>query len=192
MIEWTQILQKGAEALTTALTKSALGAASKSFRERKPYTVLDFKQHLDFAYQRCTKIKTILSRDVPVNLLEQYVNLNFTIGNDVLDDFDLIERVWQQKRILVISTGGGGKSMFMRYLWVSCSVTPKGKIPIYVELRRLNDIESDDIESFLFNTAVSSSDARARELFNSGLLEGQFVLILDGFRRSSTRKERPN
>jgi predicted NACHT family NTPase len=188
MLEWGPILQKGVETLTASLTKSALERASRGFQRSKPYTVLDFKPHLEFAYQRCTKIKTILSRDVPLPLLEQYVNLKYRIGGKIVDDFELIEQVWAQKRTLVISTGGGGKSMFMRYLWVSCSVNPKGKIPIYVELRRLNDIEGDDIELFLFHTAVSSSNQQARELFASGLREGQFILILDGFDEVQLRK----
>jgi hypothetical protein len=116
MLEWGAILQKGSEALAAAVVKSAVEQSSKGFRDRKPYESLDLKRHLEFAFERCTKIKTILSRDTPAPLLEQYVNLYFSIGEESIDDYELIDRVWSNKRVVVNSIGGGGKSMFMRYL----------------------------------------------------------------------------
>ncbi len=180
MLEWMPLLQKGAETLAGPIVKSAFEMASKSFRSKSPYSTLDFRPHFTFAYHRCTKIKTLFSRDQPVDLLTHYVHLTYRLDNQTFDEFSLIEKIMELKHALIISTGGAGKSMFMRYLWIALFINPRGKIPIFVELRRLNEIDDVDFNAFLFRTAIQSSDVRAQEFFQGALNEGQFALILDG------------
>lgn len=60
-----------------------------------------------------------------------------------------------------------------------CATT--GKIPIFVELRRFNDISDSDFITFIFHTAVQSQKQEARLLFTQAVEEGQFVFIFDGF-----------
>ncbi len=69
--------------------------------------------------------------------------------------------------------------MFMRYLWIACSVEPRGKIPIYIELRKYNDITDGDFVTYIFNSVVDNPDVETRQLFDRAIKEGQFIFIFD-------------
>jgi predicted NACHT family NTPase len=181
MLEWIPIIQKGAEALAPELFKGALKSASKAFQDLKPYTVLNFEDNFAIAYRRCTKVKTIVNGDVPVDLLTSYVNLNFTNKNKTVDDYGLIEVIWDKRNIVVSGPAGCGKSMFMKYLWVACFVRSRGKIPLFIELRQLNDVDFEDLTTFLFHSCAFKQQKDARVLFDKAIEEGQFFFILDGF-----------
>ena len=181
MLDWAPILQKGVEIIAPELFKAAAKSASRNFQLLRPYTVLNFEDHFTTAFRRCTKIKTIVSGDNPVDLLTNYVNLNFRNRDKTIDDYDLIDLMWKQRNVVVSGPAGCGKSMFMKYLWISCFVQTRGKIPLFIELRQFNNIESDDFITYLFHSCVSKQQKEARELFDKAIEEGQFFFILDGF-----------
>jgi hypothetical protein len=132
----------------------ALKSASQGFQRLKPYNVLNFEDNFANAYRRCTKIRTIINGDAPVDLLSSYVNLSFTHLNKSIDDYGLIGAIWKHHNIVVSGPAGSGKSMFMKYLWISCFVQTRGKIPLFIELSLLNNVESDDFTSFLFHSCA--------------------------------------
>jgi predicted NACHT family NTPase len=181
MLDWAPIIQKGVETLAPELFKAAIKSASKSFQQLRPYTVLNFDDHFATAFRRCTKIKTIVSGDSPVDLLTNYVNLNFRNRDKTIDDYALIDLMWKQGNVVVSGPAGCGKSMFMKYLWISCFVHARDKIPLFIELRQLNNIESIDFVTYLFHSCLSKKQKEARDLFDKAIEEGQFFFILDGF-----------
>src|SRR6185437_11261210 len=150
MIDLTPILERGVSYLAEELFKAAIASASSAFRELRPYHKLNFSDHFNFSYQRCTKIKTIINGDTPTELLKSYVNLNFSKKKQICDDIDLIERMWAEKHVVVSGPAGSGKSMFMKYLWLSVFAQPKGKIPIFIELRKFGSIGAEDFITFIF------------------------------------------
>jgi predicted NACHT family NTPase len=103
---------------------------------------------------------------------------------EVLDDFAIIDTIISDKSVVVSGAAGCGKSMFMRYFWVSYFVDSKGRIPLFVELRNLNSLEQSDLLTFSYHNTVSHSSElgdRGRSIFNSTVEEGQFIFIFDGF-----------
>jgi NACHT domain len=153
---------------------------------RQIYSVLTtksttFEAHIKATFERCTKIKTLLNRDQPVELLDLYVNLKFTSAGSQLDDYDVISQVPKLKRIVISGTGGGGKTMFMKYLWIALFENPKGKIPVFVELRRLNEVTTDQLDLYIYHSIVESQAVLPKSEFDAGVRNGQFVFILDGF-----------
>ena len=181
VIEWQPILEAGIKSLAPKIIDSAISAGQKSFKDRAPYNKLTFNSHLQYAYNRCTKIKTIVNGDDPINLLENYVNPDFKFKNKSLDEYTFIDKIFEQKHISLTGSPGSGKSMFMRYLWICCSVHPRGKIPIYVELRKYNDITYDDFITWIYHLVVDEQNSETRPLFDRSVKEGQFIFILDGF-----------
>jgi hypothetical protein len=117
-----------------------------------------FGPHLQATFDRCTKIKTLLNKDEPVDLLGQYVNLKFVCANRSYDDFGVLEELRKRKRLVISGTAGGGKTIFMKYLWISLFENPKGKVPVFIELRKLNDVQSDDLMLYVYHSII---DARA-------------------------------
>ena len=142
----------------------------------------DFGEHLKQSFDRCTKVRTILNRDESVDLLSLYTNLKFSKENTApIDDYDLIDRIYDKKRFVVTGSGGGGKTMFMKYLWLSIFETRQDRVPLFIEMRRFNDITSHEFSAFLFHSIKSISSKIKQDDFERSLREGAFVLLLDGF-----------
>lgn len=166
---------------------SALGKSFKAVFDKFDAT---FGPHLQVTFDRCTKIKTILNKDEPVNLLSQYVNLNFKCGNKTYDDYSVIDELRKRKRIIISGTAGGGKTIFMKYLWVSLFENPKGKIPIFIELRKLNEIKSDDLMSYIYHSIVDTRSSITRQVFDQLVSSGAFIFMFDGFDELLIEKRR--
>ena len=74
-----------------------------------------------YSFDKCTKIKTLINRDKPVDLLKIFIELEFSqkpkSKEKKIDQYDLIEKIYGGGRLTICGTGGSGKSMFMRYLY---------------------------------------------------------------------------
>jgi Cdc6-like AAA superfamily ATPase len=146
------------------------------------------RTHLDQTFERCTKIKTLLNRDEPTSLLGLYVNQKFKCESQIIDDFDLIEQIHTRKRVIVTGTGGSGKSMFLKYLWVSLF---ENKIPVFLELRRLNEGTADRIDDFIYRSIVHTPSTLSQKHFDQAIRAETFVLVLDGFDEIESDKREP-
>ena len=167
--------------LFSAFGKSVLTGAGRSIYSSLTHKNTSFEAHIKTTFERCTKVKTLLNRDEPVDLLSLYVNLQFQCGDKRVDDYDLIDEIPKRRKIVISGTGGGGKTMFMKYLWIAMFENPRGKIPVFVELRGLNDVTTDSLDLYVYHSIVESQAVLAKHDFDAGLREGQFVLIFDGF-----------
>lgn len=85
------------------------------------------------------------------------------------------------KHLIVAGTAGSGKSMLMRYLFLSLCKPGSGRIPLFVELRNLNSFETKDLMAFIHYSIIGPGGVITPEQFESGLKSGTFLLILDGF-----------
>ncbi|WP_182419949.1 NACHT domain-containing NTPase [Bartonella sp. HY038] len=147
----------------------------------------DFKPHLKATFDKCTKIKTVLDGTKPLNMLDIYAGQNFEIHKQHVDHYQLIERIknindaYDNNAYVLTGTGGGGKSMFMRYLWISLFEDPRGKIPFFLELRSFNKAKHSDLEDFIYQSVIKTGSTISKENFTNGLRAGNFYLLLDGF-----------
>jgi hypothetical protein len=94
----------------SALAKSAVVGVTKHLHHSLVTKGTSLHSHILATYERCTKIKTLLNRDEPVELLSLYVNLKFRCANKFVDDFDLIRGLDDTKRVVISGTGGGGNN----------------------------------------------------------------------------------
>jgi hypothetical protein len=140
------------------------------------------KEHCERTYQRCIKIKTLLSRDEPVDMLQQYVNIKFRVkrrGKEkTIDDYDAITEIGQKGRATSVGTAGSGKTIFMRYLWISLFTGSDPHIPIFVELRRLNSMSTLDLESFIFHSIIPTHEKIDITSFQSWIANGRFAFMM--------------
>ena len=172
---------KAVGALASRIAGSISSAVSKQLKDVALNLSGNFGPHLATTFDRCTKLKTLVSADEPASLLDQYVNLKFKCGEKVFSDYDTIEQIRERKRVIISGTGGGGKTIFTKYLWISFFENPKGQIPIFFELRRLNEVSVDDLLTLIYYTIVQSRSSVPRETFDKGIASGLFIFILDGF-----------
>lgn len=141
----------------------------------------DFRDHLKNTFEKCTKIKTILNTNVPAETLSIYVDQRFRFEDEEIDQYDFVSKIKKGGAYIISGTGGGGKSMFMRYLWLSLFEDPAGRIPFFLELRNLNRFTHQVFEDFIYHSIIRSGSNISQKNFHQALKNGDFVLFLDGF-----------
>jgi len=188
-IEAAAIVKVGASAGAGAVFKAAIERAEKILKG--PTRTLAVKAlaalsgygaFLDETNERVSTFKTFANPTQPVSLLDHFVTIEleqFRKKKNITQD-DLIEKLIKPARIVISATAGYGKSMAMRYIALSLYENPRGRIPLFLELRHLNRVNSPDILTFINATYRRVTDIQIENL-KQGLRGGAFVLLLDGF-----------
>lgn len=175
------IAEKGFSGLITKLAVDYLSKKVKLLSSDAEQIKTDLSDHMLSTFNKCMEIKTILSDKKTEKMLSLYVDQNFEVDDVSVDQYSLVEKVKKGCASVVTGTGGGGKSMFMRYLWLSFFEDSRGKIPFFLELRQLNFYTHNNISDFIFHSIIKSGSSISQASFNRALKAGEFVLFLDGF-----------
>lgn len=138
----------------------------------------DFSPYMEQCYKRNRFVRIICQGDADVDLLEIYVPSFFKHGGKRnIPDAELTYRINEGGNFVITGKGGAGKTFFMRKLWLDMFQSNE-KTPIFLELRKLNDVSFTSVETFI--RASISSDL-PESLFEKFCQEGKFIFILDGF-----------
>lgn len=169
-----------------ALIGKLIADYAKRSLDHNPLKLKSIKEnitpHIEATFNKCSTIKTLLNPHSPANFLQIYAIQRFWFRGRTLDHFDMVEAIRENsKHTIITGSGGSGKSMFTRYLWLSLFVHSNGKIPLFLELRNTNSITSDNILAYIRNNISQGSASMGEDDYNRHLRNGDFVLILDGF-----------
>lgn len=175
------IAQQGFAGLLGNLATSYVTRKSKFLSSNANDIKTDFHDHMNNTFIKCSEIKTILSDKKPEKTLSLYVDQTFSLDGNEVDQYTLVEKIKKGCATIITGTGGGGKSMFMRYLWLSFFENPQGKIPFFLELRQLNFLTHTNMIDFIYHSIIKSGSSISQENFIKSLKNGEFVIFLDGF-----------
>lgn len=168
-------------ALAPSLTKQ-MGKAARGIIDSTVVALqLGFSEYLSSSYDRCRVFKTILNPQQPVDVLSHYINVTLTCANKTLKDDVIISNLSNYKRIVVTGLAGSGKSMFMKYMTIRQFLQPSTSIPVFVELRHMNDLTERNLLAFIRTSCTSKNRDVSADQFELALRAGAFTLILDGF-----------
>lgn len=156
---------------------------AKSATIRALAALKGYQSYLEDTNERVSTFKTFANPTQPVSLLEHFVTLEFETRRNrpILTQDDLLERAIRRPcRFVISGTAGYGKSMAMRYLALSLFENPRGKIPLFLELRHLNRVSAPDLIQYIHASYRRLSQIEIESL-RQGLTAGAFILLLDGF-----------
>jgi len=140
-----------------------------------------FSEYLERNYERYSKTKTLLYREMPVNIKDFYVRTDLLINNKFVNEHDFIEEVENNKRLIILGSAGSGKSTFCKSLFIELIEKPIGIFPIFIELRHLNSSPDKSIYNFILNTMISINPSFNRDQLDYAFKLGKILVILDGF-----------
>ncbi len=176
----TQIAVRSFGSLLANVASSYAMHKDRKIKEGEDIIKRDLTDHLENTFNKCMRVKTILN-DTASKTLEIYVDQRFKVNQEELDQYSMIEFIRREKSVIIIGEGGGGKSMFMRYLWLSYFEKSDGKIPFFLELRNLNTLTHSSMTDFIYHTIIKSGSTIRQNDFDQALRAGEFILFLDGF-----------
>lgn len=141
-----------------------------------------FRNYLENAYKKYSKIKTILYRTEPKYLYDFFEFPNLEKGYDCQIDSTHVDNLLDISHFLIVQgTGGIGKSTFMKHLFID-ELNQNDLIPIFIELKDLNEIDSDyNIQDFIFNKLYNLGSEINPKFMEYALQSGCFLLLLDGY-----------
>jgi uncharacterized protein YdeI (YjbR/CyaY-like superfamily) len=176
-----KLIEKMVESSTKILS-DYLGKISKTAIDKTKVAFLfGFDDYLKQSYEKCRFVKTILSPDVPTPTEHLYVNVKLKAGNQAIDDDELIDSIEKYKLLVVVGSAGSGKSWFMKHLILRRFQDPRGKIPLFIELRHLNGLTDPDLITFVLSESSSAKNTVSRDQFEQAMSAGSILLVLDGF-----------
>lgn len=171
-------------AVATQLVKDSLNSLYEPLSDfllvKKAQFLEEFSSYCTLIYNKNSLVRTLYSKNKPMSLSAVYVKTSFNQGNNHYSDTSLINKFASGNRIIVKGNGGSGKTIFLKHLWLSRFKNSSGRIPIFVELRRLNDLNSIDISTFCRNE-LQSDLAFGKGVFEKLCQAGKFEFIFDGF-----------
>lgn len=155
-----------------------------------------FDAYLKNAYDALNWKRTLASGDESLCIIGEnnmYVDIGayYTTPDDKEHDVDtsnvktILSANDREDKIIVDGTGGAGKSMLMRYLFVDTVFRNAGDyVPVYMELSKIkvNSTHEIDIRAFVRQSMdnygkISLSD----DVFDHSLEQGGYVFLFDGF-----------
>ncbi len=150
---------------------------------------LCFTKYIERNYERYSKTKTILYRQIPVALRDYYVRTDLSLGhNSIVKESDFILEIEKNRRLVVTGTAGSGKSTFCKSLFIELIQKPIGIIPIFVELRHLNSQEGQGLYEYVLNMLTGIEPSFSREQLEHSLQLGRVLLVFDGFDEINNEK----
>jgi hypothetical protein len=144
---------------------------------------IGFEKYISNTLSRCLNVKTLISTNHPVLLYNAYEPVDLIGHNDVLLGIDkFIESFGKRTNAAIISaTLGAGKSFTMKYIYsVWARSASLDRVPIFVELRYVNFSEQS-LVSYITQQLSSFNNFVTERSVHTGLKNGAFALVLDGF-----------
>lgn len=179
--------------ITTSMLTPLLSTVAKSIAEGlklktgaltekiKINLEIGFGNYVSQQIQRYSHVKTIISGNTPVKLEDVYVNLYLSSGNKKYRDDDFINENRSHKNFVFCATAGAGKSMLMRYLYFSFLKEDSVKLPVFFELRELNDNKDKSLFDILHSKISEYIENFTEKQMRYALEKGIICLFLDGY-----------
>jgi hypothetical protein len=171
-----------------------LGVAADSAARLKKHLEVNFSDYFETTIARCSNVSTLFDRSKSVPLISIYVRTHLEFSRTKLSDQMLRTRILSlperdsMRIFLLIGPAGRGKTFLLRWLFLSLLENEEAKIPFYIELRGINHNAGVDLPRYLFKAIIGQRAQLSFDLFNSGMEEGSFILILDGLDEVQSEK----
>lgn len=137
-----------------------------------------YTDYLTNTSRKYSKSKSFFLRDQPTNLYDYYVPIGIKSGTTKLVEPDLMSCLAASKKIIISGTGGSGKSILMKHLFLDC-IESDDYAPVMLELRDLNE-DDKDLESFIAETLSSFDFNITGKYIQKAKKAGHFCFFLDG------------
>lgn len=142
---------------------------------------IGFQTLIDESKERRSKVKTLLDPNNPINLMDYYVETNLSLSSQPVKETQFLRSLDQNKRmVVVVGTAGAGKSIFLKYLFLRHIDTKKGQIPLFLELRNINEQSGDKgVLALALSNIQNYLPEFDMKRLRHGLQTGRFALFLD-------------
>ncbi len=152
--------------------------AKKATVLTKEVMEIGFSEFIASNTERCANVKTIINRYERVPLLNIYEDCLLSIGDKSSPESEVT--IDYGGNIIIRGSAGSGKSFLMKRTFLRMIEINRGYVPIFFELRSLNDSSKVNLLESLFDFMPPDA-VRDKNLLDRMLQKGRFVFLLDGY-----------
>ena len=141
-----------------------------------------FDTYLKKAYEKYSKVKTLLYRDSPKFIYDFYEYNYLSVSRDSDDRIDAenISNVLDVSHFIIISgTAGAGKTTTLKHFFID-AIRNTELIPIFVELKELNNSDTPLIDC-MYQSMHKLGFPLEQKYFEFALKSGCFIFLFDGY-----------
>lgn len=181
--------ESGAKKLGESIANRALSALVDGVKDKYGRAQIRlgaaFERYLKNATQRYNQVRTLATGTTPRTIIGPeniYVNIGIRYGERVIDTSTVDSILQISNNILISGTGGIGKSMLMRYLFLNTA--NRGEyIPVMLKLQRISNQTSGQISILdLTYSCMKELDVELpKDQFEYSLRLGKYLFLMDGF-----------
>lgn len=177
-------VKKASENIFNRAANALTDFVKKQYNEYQVDFGTVFEKYLYNASLRYNKIRTLATGNDPRSIIGNksiYVSIGVRFDDDEIST-DTVEPMLKiNNNILILGSGGVGKSMLMRYLFLN-TANRGDYIPVLLELRRISNQSQGNISILdLIYTCMLDYDVQLqREQFEYSLRSGCYIFLLDG------------
>lgn len=178
-------VKKIGETVSNRALNFVIDSVKKGINKRKIEIGTAFDLYLSNAYKRYNHVKTLATGSEPRTVIGKdniYVKVGLNHDGEEIDTSTVRNLLRVSSNIIISGTGGIGKSMLMRYLFLQ-TVNEGEYIPVLVELRKISEQKQDklSIEQLIKDCIKSFGAALPDEEFEYSLELGKYLFLFDGF-----------
>ncbi|WP_283153610.1 NACHT domain-containing protein [Guptibacillus hwajinpoensis] len=171
----TELINRNIEKIFGSLK----GYGTEKIKQHQVKTGKAFKDYLESAIIKYSKVKTIIYGETPVFLYSTYTELNLRDTYDNRTAASNINNILEiDNNIIISGIAGSGKSTLLKYLFLNC-IEKGDHIPIFIELREINNTELSLME-FIYTSLEKLNFKLEKEDFEAALESGNLIFFLDG------------
>ncbi len=157
------------------------GALRTEFEKARVSILAGFEGFFERQRIRLGFTKTLLYKDAAVPISDFYVRTRLEHKDAIYEDAEFLKLTNERPQILIMATAGSGKSIFLKHLFLRSLSETGGRIPIFVELRDLNDWGGKPLIEMVRMQVQDAIPSLPPRLFEFLLKAGKLTLFLDAF-----------
>lgn len=177
--------QKAGEFFVSRALNALVDGVKKSYSSAQVLLGTAFSRYLLNATQRYNQVKTLATGATPRPLIgagNVYVSIGINHGGKRISTDTIDPMLRLSNNVLILGTGGIGKSMLMRYLFLNTA--NRGEyVPVLLELRKVSNQSVGNISILdLIYSSMEEFDVKLpRDQFEYSLRLGKYLFLMDGF-----------
>lgn len=137
-----------------------------------------YTSYLEAVLNQYGKTRTFFIRDYPRPISSFYVPIGLECNTVKYQTVDLKLLLVSNRFIIISGSGGAGKSILLKYLFLKC-LESKYKIPVFIEIRDIGDEFTtirESIKQALYQFHLDLED----DYYEKSLERGHYIIFLDG------------
>lgn len=179
------VVSKAGENIGNRAVNWVINKLSEQYGKALVLTGSVYDRYLDKAYQRYNQVKTLVTGIAPRPIIGPnsiYISIGVEYKGKEYDTSTVEKLLTISRNLLICGTGGAGKSMLMRYLFLN-TVNRGEYIPVLLELRKISENSSSEsaFMDLIYKCMQDYDTELPREQFEYSLRLGKYAFFLDGF-----------